>query len=167
MTARRLADFVESTAAGEQLLLQRLRDAEHAATSGDFPGVECCTERAESAPPWPRTWWGMSSMPCSRSRTIDQMSPAFPRAIVVGQQLEPPSTYFRNLWVVHPLLSEAQSRVRRLMQLGLRDRIIVLNGPTGVGKTRLCRMVLADCMPARIVSAWRRKPSTSPRLWWS
>ena len=44
MTARRLADFVESTAAGEQLLLQRLRDAEHAATSGDFPGVECYLE---------------------------------------------------------------------------------------------------------------------------
>src|SRR5581483_9575245 len=87
----------------------------------------------------------MSSIPCSRSRTIDQMSPAFPPSLLSASNLDR-STYFRDLWVVHPLLSEAQSRVRRLIQLGLRDRIIVLNGPTGVGKTRLCRLLLAECL---------------------
>lgn len=46
--------------------------------------------------------------------------------------------YFEHLWLIHPFLHEAHARVRRLLRLNRPGYIIVLNGPTGVGKTRLC-----------------------------
>ena len=72
-------------------------------------------------------------------------APAFPPALLVADEAER-IAYFNSLWVVHPALDEALKRVRRLLRLHQPGRIIVLTGPTGVGKTRLCQLVLAGCI---------------------
>ena len=75
--------------------------------------------------------------------TASTCAPAFPHRLLSAGAAERIG-YFNSLWVVHPALEEALKRVRRLLRLHQPDRIIVLNGPTGVGKTRLCHMVLAE-----------------------
>ncbi|HLG69871.1 MAG TPA: ATP-binding protein [Chloroflexota bacterium] len=77
--------------------------------------------------------------------TASTCAPAFPPTLLhasAAGRIE----YFNSLWVAHPALDDALKRVRRLLRLRQPDRLIVLNGPTGDGKTRLCQMILSECL---------------------
>jgi len=73
--------------------------------------------------------------------------PGFPVNLLDGGEVERVG-YFKKLWLVHPYLDEAYRRVRQLVRLNQSGHMIVLNGPTGVGKTRLCQMLLTECVQA-------------------
>ena len=72
---------------------------------------------------------------------------SFPPALLADSEARR-LAYFETLWIVHPHLEEALSRLKRLLRLNGAGHLIVLNGPTGSGKTRLCQMVLAEYIDA-------------------
>lgn len=84
----------------------------------------------------------------------DLVEPAFPKALLTAT-VEERIAYFTGVWIVHPVFEDALSRIRRLLRLKQPGYLLVLNGPTGAGKTRLCRMLLAE----RILAARERMAS--------
>ncbi len=73
--------------------------------------------------------------------------PAFPVALLTATADER-IAYFADVWIVHPAFKDALTRIRRLLRLKQPGYLVVLNGPTGAGKTRLCRMLLAERIAA-------------------
>ena len=72
---------------------------------------------------------------------------AFPTTLLTATA-EERIAYFAGIGIVHPAFEDALSRIRRLLRLKQPGYLMVLNGPTGVGKTRLCRMLLAERITA-------------------
>src|SRR5947207_4414084 len=117
---------------------------------------DSCIERAHTIPGcWPGPGFGFGFSQRRKFTGVFRADPhgrsgirAFLMSTVTapGESLlaQPPSArlqYFKDFAVAHPLLVEAKDRVLEAITQSAPNSLIILSGPTGVGKTTLLKKI--------------------------
>ena len=63
-----------------------------------------------------------------------------------------------EIYVEHPIAQEVEAAIFRFMQYGRQDESLCVVGPTGVGKSRMSRLLI-NKMISRLDSGWRQTHS--------